>query len=570
MLKSVSISNVAVIKELNVDFDKGFTVITGETGAGKSVFIDCISFALGSRADKDMIRTGEKKAEVSALFEVDKLAASSLESCDVHPDENGELLIYRCISDDGKSGAKINGRSVPVSTLRSVSRALMTVHGQQDSGALSEKDELLSMLDSYIGLDTELSDYFVSYNSLCNTKSRLDSLKSALNDKAMMLDILEYQLKEIESAKLSDPDEEDKLISLRNKLRSLEKVTKNVSLVEKALVDNEKGVTAIYMIDRAASAIRQLSDVFPAADDTAARLDEIKSELSGIADAVSDIIDEDDMSDPEKKLDAVEKRLSLIKKLRTKYGDTISDILSKKDEVKTRLLDLKNSDENIEDLENEIEKFSAECAKKGAVISSKRISNAKALTKQITCVLEELDMPKVQFEISVLEKRENGKLSFGPKGYDDIDFLVSANVGEEMQPISKIASGGELSRIMLAIKSSMQKKNREGTSVFDEIDAGVSGGTSERIGRKLKDMSSSVQIICITHSAQIASLADVHLKISKSEISGRVESCVKALDRDGRIDELSRIIGGINITDKQVKAAEEMLDKAANNILLNI
>ena len=562
MLKSVSISNVAVIKELNVDFEAGFTVITGETGAGKSVFIDCISFALGSRADKDMIRTGEKRADVSALFKVDRYSASALEDLDVRPDENGELLVYRFITDDGKSGAKINGKSVPVSMLRSVSKSLMAIHGQQDSGALSEKDELLSMLDSYIGMDNELSDYSVSYNALCGARSRLESLKAALNDKSMMLDILEYQLKEIESAKLSDPDEEDKLINLRNKLRSLEKVTKNVSLVEKALVDNEKGVTALYMIDRAASAIRQLSDVFPSADDTAARLDEIKDELSGIADAVSDIIDEDDMSDPEKKLDAVEKRLSLIKKLRSKYGETISDILSKKDEVKTRLCDLKNSDENIEDLENEIEKLSAECAEKGAVISSKRKANAKALTKLITSVLEELDMPKVQFEISVADRRENGKLSFGPKGYYDVDFLVSANVGEEMQPISKIASGGELSRIMLAIKSSMQKKSGEGTSVFDEIDAGVSGGTSERIGRKLKDMSSSTQIICITHSAQIASLADMHLKISKSEIGGRVESFVKVLDRNGRIDELSRIIGGINITDKQVKAAEEMLDRA--------
>ena len=562
MLKSVSISNVAVIKELNVDFEKGFTVITGETGAGKSVFIDCISFALGSRADKEMIRTGEKKAEVYALFSIDPFISSLLDRLDVNPDENGELLLYRYITDDGKSGAKINGRSVSVSVLRSVSRYLMAIHGQQDSGALSEKDELLSMLDSYIGIDKELSDYSVSYGALCGAKSRLESLKSALNDKSMMLDILEYQLKEIDSAKLSDPDEEDKLINLRNKLRSLEKVTKNVSLVEKALVDNEKGVTALYMIDRAASAIRQLSDVFSAADETAARLDEIKYELSGIAEAVSDIIDEDDMSDPEKKLDAVEKRLSLIKKLRSKYGETISDILSKRDEVKTRLLDLKNSDENIEDLEREIERYSAECEVKGSLISSKRKANAKTLTSQITSVLEELDMPKVQFEISVEEKREDGKLSFGAKGYDDVDFLVSANVGEEMQPISKIASGGELSRIMLAIKSSMQQKSGEGTSVFDEIDAGVSGGTSERIGRKLKEMSSSTQIICITHSAQIASLADVHLRISKKEIGGRVESFVKELDRGGRIDELSRIIGGINITDKQVRAAEEMLDKA--------
>lgn len=562
MLRSVSISNVAVIKKLNVDFDKGFTVITGETGAGKSVLIDCISFALGSKADKDMIRNGETKAEVYALFAVGTSSFSTFDRFDVGPDENGELTLYRCITSDGKSSAKINGRSVPLSTLRSVSKSLMAIHGQQDSGALSEKDELLAMLDSYIGMDSEISDYSSSYSLLREARDRLDSLKDALKDKAMMLDILEYQLKEIDGAKLSDPDEEDKLIKLRNKLRSLEKVTKYVSIVEKALVDNEKGVTALYMIDRAASAVRQLADVFPDAAETADRLDSIKDELSCIADSVSDIIDDDDISDPEKKLDAVERRLSLIKKLRSKYGETITEILEKRNEVKTRLSDLKNSDSNIEDLENEIARLSLECKEKGKVLSDKRISNARVLTGKITSVLEELDMPKVRFEISVSEKCDGAELDFGPKGYDDVDFLVSANVGEEMQPISKIASGGELSRIMLAVKSSMQEKSGEGTSVFDEIDAGVSGGTSERIGRKLKDMSSSSQIICITHSAQIASLADVHLKISKSEHDGRVESRISSLDRSGRIKELSRIIGGINITDKQIKAAEEMLDKA--------
>jgi len=562
MLKAVSISNIAVIKDLNVDFNKGFTVITGETGAGKSVLIDSIAFVLGARADKDMIRTGECRADVTAIFDADDKVSSLLSQCGVSADDFGELTLYRSISDDGKSASKINGRAVSLSTLRTVSKQLISIHGQQDSGALSEKSELLSMLDDYIGMESELSDYGKSYDELRAAELRLAALKDSLKDKTMMLDILEYQLKEIDSAKFSDPAEEDKLLKMRAKLRSLEKVAKNVSVVNRALVDNEKGVTASYMLERASQAVRQLSEVLPDAEMTADRIDAIRYELTDIAETVSDLIDDDDFTDPEKKLDAVEKRLSLIKKLRGKYGDTISAILEKREDIKSKISDLKGGDEAVEDIENTIASIRVECEKKASVISTLRKDNAALLTKNICEVLSELDMPKVRFRIAVDKRIYDDQTVFDRKGYDDVDFLVSANIGEEMQPISKIASGGELSRIMLAIKSSMQVKSGEDTSIFDEIDAGVSGGTAERIGRKLREMSHASQIICITHSAQIASLADTHLKISKSEHSGRVESAVETLDRAGRVSELSRIIGGINITEKQIKTAEEMLERA--------
>ena len=561
MLKAVSISNIAVIKELSVDFDDGFTVITGETGAGKSVLIDSISLVLGSRADKDMIRTGERRAEVTALFDSLGDKAEVLREIGYAPDENGELCLSRYITEDGKSGAKINGKAVPVSALRALSPHLIAIHGQQDTGALSDKGALISLLDGYIGMEEELSDYRGVYSKLCEQESRLSALRESVKDKAMMLDILEYQLKEIDSAKLSNPDEEEKLLTLRVKLRSLEKVAKNVSIVERALVENEKGVTASYMIERAAGAVRQLSEVLPNAEELSEKLNEIRYQLTDISDTVSDLISDDELADPEKKLDAVEKRLSVLKRLRGKYGENVAEIIKKRDEIKHRISELKNSDDAIEDLENAVASLRAEAEVKAKVLSDKRRRNGDVLTKQIMSVLNDLDMPKVMFAIKTDKRMLNGRTDFDRNGYDDVDFLVSANVGEEMQPISKIASGGELSRIMLAVKSSMQIKSGEGTSIFDEIDAGVSGGTSERIGRKLRDMSHTSQIICITHSAQIASLADTHLRISKSEKDGRVESAVEELDSDGRIKELSRIIGGVKITKKVIDTAEEMLKK---------
>ena len=561
MLKAVSISNIAVIKDLNVEFDDGFTVITGETGAGKSVLLDSILLVLGARTDKDMIRTGEQRAEVTALFDSLADKAAALEELGFPPDDNGELCLYRYITDDGKSGAKINGKSVPLSALRLVALHLIAVHGQQDSGALSDKSSLIALLDAYIGDESELEEYRAVYKDLCEAQSRLSSMIESVKDKSMLLDILEYQLREIESAKLSDPDEEDKLLTLRTKLRSLEKVSKNVSIVNRALIDNEKGVTATYMIEKASAAVRQLSEVLPGAEDISSKLDDIKYQLSEISDTVSDLISDDDFNDPEKKLDAVEKRLSLLKRLRGKYGENVSEIISKRDEIRHRINDLKNSDDAIEDLENSIKSLGGIAEKKAEVLSALRREHADVLTKQISSVLKDLDMPKVRFRIKTDKRTADGKTEFDANGFDDVDFLVSANVGEEMQPISKIASGGELSRIMLAVKSSMHNKSGEGTSIFDEIDAGVSGGTSERIGRKLRDMSRGSQLICITHSAQIASLADTHLKISKSEKDGRVESAVERLDRDGRIKELSRIIGGVKITQKVIDTAEEMLKK---------
>lgn len=563
MLKAVSISNVAVIKSLSLDLEDGFTVITGETGAGKSIMIDSIAFVLGAKGSKDMIRTGEERAEVTALFAPSDEKGPYLSELGIFPDENGELLLSRSVTEDGKTTAKINGKSVSVSVLRQVSKALLTIHGQQDSGILSEKSELRGLLDSYVGMEKELSDFLAVYNELCENEKKLEDLKGALSDREMMIDILEYQLKEIDGAKLSDPAEEDKLLKLRSKLRSIEKISKSVSVVKRALSDNEKGVTAAYMLEKAASAVRSLTDVLDDAENMAEKLDAYKSEIIDIAERVSDILESDGMDDPERQLDLVEKRLSVIRKMTKKYGATVGEVLEKRDEIKSKLSTLKDGDFALEDLENSIKEIRNKAAGLAEIVSEKRKEAAAGLNEKICFVLRELDMPKVAFEIRVEPRKDkDGECIFDSAGYDDVDFYVSPNVGEDMLPISKIASGGELSRIMLAIKSCMLVKSGEGTSVFDEIDAGVSGATSERIGRKLSKMSDTTQIICITHSAQIAALADCHIKISKHEKDGRVESALEYLDTEGRVSELSRIIGGINITEKQIKTAYEMLEKS--------
>jgi len=563
MLRSLSITNVAVIKELNIDFDSGFTVLTGETGAGKSIIIDSLAFVLGAKGNRDMIRTGEASASVSVLFDGLEPKESELSELGINVPE-GELFIVRTIADDGKTNAKINGKSISASLLRQVGKFLLTIHGQNDSGVLSEKSELLLLLDSYIGLEKELADYSVKYEELCSLENEYDELKKELDDREMMLDILKYQLGEIDAAKLSDPMEEDKLLKLRSKLRSLEKVSKSVSIVNRTLDDNEKGVSAKYLIEKAEAAVRSLEGILDNAEDMADRLESIKYELVDISERVSDIISGDDIRDPERQLDMVEKRLSAIRKVTRKYGETVELVLQKKDEIKSKIKNLENSDEALGDLENRINEVRAEAEKAAAVLSDKRKEASAVLNGEISAVLFDLDMPKVRFKISIKKHTDSaGNTVFESRGFDDVEFLVSPNVGEDMLPISRIASGGELSRIMLAIKNTMISKSGEGTSVFDEIDAGVSGATSERIGRKLDEMSDTTQIICITHSAQIAALADTHLRISKSEHDGRVESRMEVLDRQGRIEELSRIIGGINITDKQIKTATEMLDKAS-------
>jgi len=561
MLWNLYIENIAVAKQLEIQFRDGFTVLTGKTGAGKSIIIDSLLLLCGAKNARELVRSGEDKAVVSAIFTANDAVRKRLAELGYEPDENGEIELMRQITSDGRSTAKINRRTVPLSVLKEISPVLLSIQTQSERNAFADKGTYTGLLDAFSDTESELAEYKNHYATVTDIRGQIANLKKAMSQREMMLDILKYQKKEIDSAKLNADDEEEKLIRLRTKLRSIEKVSKYSSVVSKALAYSEKGATAAYLIERAEAALEQLSDVVEDADDMISRLRSYRYEIIDIAERVKDALDDGDIGDPAAKLTQVESRLSVIERMKKKYGESIAEIKAKRYEIAAQIADLEDGDFRLSALEKELAEAEEKAAEAAAKITAKRQAAAEKLSAEIVESLRFLDMPKVRFRISVNPVRENGKLSFKADGVDDVDFLISVNTGEELQSLGKVSSGGELSRITLAIKSALAGKNDSGTIIFDEIDAGVSGGTSERIGIMLDKLSKTAQVISVTHSSQIASIAGCHLLIEKSEIEGRTESSVREITGDERTAEIARIIGGIDVTEKQTAAAREMLNK---------
>lgn len=568
MLKNLSITNAAVAKKVNVDFENGFTVITGETGSGKSVMIDCLQMISGAKTSRDIVRKGESKTVVSSIFDCDDVLCKKISEMGIEADENGELMILRTVGNDGKSTVKINGRGVTVSQLRDISSYLIGINTQDEKNFLNDKNEYYSIVDYFAENDTEKGKYLSVYDKLAKAKSELKDMREDLKEKNMLIDILTYQIKEIDSARLSNDNEEEKLISLRTKIKSIERTEKSRKIVAKALLQNEKGYSAAYLLERASAALSQISDVVEGAPEMIRKLDEFRYEIIDIAESVNASLDTGIDGDPAEKITQIESRLNVIDKLKRKYGSTIAEIKAFKEDASSKLKKYRDSDETISSLEKTVERLKKEASFAAEELRSSRLKAAKALSDDIISTLRYLDMPKVKFFVEVLPDVDNGEYNFTQNGADVIDFKISVNPGEEPVTISKVASGGEMSRVMLALRSSINKKNGSETVVFDEIDAGVSGSTSEKIGLLLKKLSSNVQVICITHSPQIAALADNHYLIAKKEIEGRAESFVSVLDDEARIAEIARIIGGINVTEKQRAAAREMLSKNSSNTLV--
>ena len=565
MLWSLYIENIAVAKRLEISFKEGFTVLTGKTGAGKSIIIDSLLLLCGAKNARELIRSGEERATVSALFSVNDSAKRKLAELGYEADENGEIELLRQIGADGRSTAKINRRTVPLSALKEIAPSLIGIQTQSERNSFADKSTYTGLVDSFAETEGELLEYKVHFDRVTEIRGQIASLKKAMSQRDMMLDILKYQKKEIDSAKLGADDEEERLIRLRTKLRSIEKVSKYSSVVSKALAHSEKGATAAYLLERAEAALSQLSDVIEDADEMAARLQNYRYEIIDIAERVRDALDDGEIGNPAEKLTQVESRLSVIERIKKKYGETIAEVKAKRTEIANQIADLEDGDFRLSELEKSLSEAEESAASAAAKITEKRQSAAARLSEEIAESLRFLDMPKVRFRISVTPIRENGKLCFKPDGVDDVDFLISVNTGEEVQTLGKVSSGGELSRITLAIKTALAGKNDSGTIVFDEIDAGVSGGTSERIGMMLKKLSETAQVISVTHSSQIASIADCHLLIEKSETDGRTESSVREITGDDRTAEIARIIGGIDVTEKQTAAAREMLNKNAKS-----
>lgn len=559
MLQSLYIENVAVARRVNVEFHPGFTVITGETGAGKSVMIDCLGLITGGKAGREMIRSGAERAVVSAVFS-DVRLPESLTEAGIEPDENGEIEITRTLTPDGRSAVRINRRSVPLSLLRELGESLVSIQSQSETRNLLDKAFHLDMLDEYAGTYGLLQEYAVPYGQLQELTASEKALRESLQQKNMLTDILKYQIKEIDAARLAAVDEDEKLSAARAKIKNIERIAKYSTFVYRALTQSEKGATASVLLQKSSAALRQLSDVMPEAEELAARLDSYRYEIEDIGESARALLDDGDISDPEKQLNQIEARLSLIERLKRKYGNTIADIIVFRKDAAAKLADLESGDEKLSEIEDAIRRVRNTLSEKAAEITRVRREAAEAISRSVCDTLSYLDMPKVRFLVDIQKVYAGGEEQFGPRGSDDVTFMIATNPGEPPMPLAKIASGGEMSRVMLALRSVMNTKSGAGTVVFDEIDAGVSGGTSEKIGIKLKEISAAAQVLCITHSPQIASLADTHLLIRKKVTDGRAESEIQELDEGGRVSEIARIIGGVSVTETQRDAAREMIE----------
>ena len=566
MLDTLHIENIAVVREADISLGRGFTVLTGETGAGKSIIIDAINLLLGARPQREMIRTGETTAVASAVFsDIPAELSAQMTEAGVRLDEDGGLFLQRSVNVDGKAATRIGGRPVSVTTQKEFIGALIAIHGQHDNQQFLRPDMHIRYLDDYAGVQSLLDAYSVLYREYNEIRAKIRSLQKNEQEKARMAELLKYQIADIDTGKLK-PKEEEALLQKRAKIRNAEKIAKQVKLITHALYRSEKGYSAVELLDRAVAALDGMTEIMPEAAAFSEKLSGFRYEIEDIAESVMAYGD-DDEGDPTALLDRLEGRLETISKLKKKYGATVEEVLAYRAKAAADLDDITLSDEKIAALGEQLAKKQAELDTAAAALTEARRAAGKELSVRIMEELAFLDMEKVRFAVQITplcgeDTDGDGDASrYSARGCDNVEFLISTNPGEPLKPLEKIASGGELSRIMLAAKCVMAASEQISTMIFDEVDTGVSGKTSQKIGIKLKELGKTgCQVICVTHSAQIAALADAHLYISKHEVDGRVETSVKPLDDDGRIGELSRIIGGIEITDAIRATARELLE----------
>ncbi|NLZ37125.1 MAG: DNA repair protein RecN [Clostridiales bacterium] len=562
MLLSLHIENIAVARSIDINFGRGFNVLTGETGAGKSIIIGSIGLLMGNRPDRDLIRSGESKAMVSGVF--GNLTEREIEALDqngITAGDDGLVCLQRDISADGRSQARINGRVVTIAMLRNCASHLINIHGQHENQALLDDGTHISYLDGWTAPESlrMLADYGEIYKRAAELKREISSLVTDTRDKLRRAEMLRFQIADIEDAKLRRGEEEE-LISQEKKILSLEKLQRNAHTIRENLYRSETFKTASELIREAADALDALSEELPDAAKEAERLRGYMYELEDIAERVSQACDFGD-EDPTAALNRIESRLAVIEKLKRKYGPDFSDVLAFRDNARRELEAIDGSDMRLKELRAEQGDVMSRLKTAAADLSELRSAAAVSLSRKVVGELAYLDMSKVRFTAQVTRSvSSEGVMQYGKDGRDIVAFMVSTNPGEPLKPLAKVASGGELSRIMLALKSVFSGRDGIGAIVYDEIDTGVSGSTAQKIGVKLALTAADAQVICVTHSAQIAALAEKHLLIKKYEKDGRAETDVDELDRNGRIDEISRIMGGIEITDAIRKSAQELLD----------
>ncbi len=559
MLISLHIENIAVIRSVELEFNKGFTALTGETGAGKSIILDSLGLLLGAKADKELVRRGESVATVAGLFgDLSAEALRDLTDAGFALDEDGRVYIQRTLTSDGRSQIRINGRAANLSVLRVVARSLVSIHGQSDTGALTDPAKHIELVDTYASNALLLEEYGNAYTALIGIRSEIEDISKKESERERLKEMLAYQIEDIDSARLHDGEEEE-LVDKKVKIKNSEKISKNCDFVYKALKGSEKGSVS-YLIGRSITAITQLSGVIPSFSDYSDRLSVVLGEVNDIAEEVAAVLDDMDV-DPNESLNKIESRLDKISRLKRKYGLTVRDILDFRDKAREELDKLENAEALLKDLEQKERQAYDTARALAEQLHERRCNASRTLDEQVRRTLEFLDMPKVVFYTSIRQSHDGERLKLNATGCDELEFYISANRGADAQSISKIASGGELARIMLALKSVIAGNDGVSTIIFDEIDTGVSGKTARKIGIKMRSLARASQIFCVTHSAQIASLADVHFLIRKSDVNGATETTVCALDYEGRVGELSRILGGLNVTEAQRKAAIDMLNE---------
>ena len=551
MLQLLHIENIAVIEEADIIFHNGFNALTGETGAGKSIVIDAMGAVLGQRTSRDLIRTGAAKSFVSAVFTgVPGLAV--LDECGIETDD-GELLLQREIYADGKNVCRVGGRPVTVAQLKKIGASLLNIHGQHDGQQLLDEEQHLFYLDSYGQMEETLEKYGKLYAVMEETRRKIRALQMDETEKERRLDSLQFQIKELENAKLR-PGEEEALIQRRNFLRNSERFADALQGALWCLSGGDDGGGAVSRLREAASSLggaKNLDEQFSSLYD---RLEAVQSEVYDISETLRDM--QSAMEFSPRELDDLESRADLLYRLKKKYGATVEDMLSYLEQCREELDRISFSSDTVARLAKELDKQREIVQSEAKKLSEARKVVAAELEQRIQDELRQLDMPKVRFSICFEEREPDGS------GMDAVRFLMSANVGEELRPINKVASGGELARIMLALKNVLAENEAIGTLVFDEVDTGVSGRAAQKVAEKLAQVSRRKQVLCVTHLPQLAAMADVHFSVEKGERDGRTYTRVEELDRSRRRQELARLTGGATITEAMLAGAEELIAAA--------
>lgn len=555
MLTSLHIENIALIKRLDIELSKGFSVFTGETGAGKSIIIDSLGALCGARLSKELIRAGESCALVEGVFT--ELSAQTLEraeSLGLAPDEDGGLYVSRKLTADGKSTVRINSRLVPNATLRELSALLINIHGQHDNQELLKKEKHQSVLDAYADNAAELSAYASAYAAYRALVKEYEALSTDDAEKQRTAEMLRFQIEEIKTINPKSGEDES-LASEKKRLSNIEKITENALTAYGVLFANN--LSAAENADKALSCLNSLAKMTDGMDEYIERLEKARSEIYDIAESLHDLAG-DAEENPSARLDKIEQRLYDIYKLKRKYGKTCEEICAYRENAEKRLAELELSDVRAAELEKQLAQIKLTLTKAAEALTQSRLVAAERLKQEIEREFAFLEMNKVHFKVDIRSK------DFAADGADDVEFLIQTNAGLPFSPLAKTASGGELSRIMLAIKSVIAKKDGVETVIYDEVDVGISGKTSRRIGIKLLQTARDAQVMCVTHSAQIASLADAHYLVSKHEENGTTVTNVACLAEKDRIDETARIISGIHVTESARITAKELIDDAAN------